>query len=337
MPSFPHEIPLEMCRWKAALMPELLRGRAPLPEGKMIAREASADLSQTVPTEYRADHVVTFHHPDRPNGDPIFVVIVESQIDVRKRKHFVWPAYVGVAHSKWNCDVALLVLTQEREVAKWAKGPFGPTGMRLHPVVLCLSDLPQRISPSEALRMPELAVMIALGHKTFETAKAAIGVLDRMPSERAGLCYDAIMLELPDAARKKLGEQMLLDGYNFKSEFMVHHLSKAMRDGRKEGMKKGKAAGMKKGKLKGIKEGKRAGIKEGKAQGARAVLRKSVSSLRRVALELLRAKLPEGAKTEGAAISKLNDAGKLTELIVGLGCASNRTQARAALRKVVAA
>lgn len=72
-------------------------------------------------------------------------------------------------------------------------------------------------------------------------------------------------------------------------------------------------------------------------KSAKAALRKNVSSLRRVALELLRAKLPASVENEGAAIEQLKDAGKLTELIVGLGCGSNRTQARAALRKVVVA
>ena len=52
---------------------------------------APADLTDVVPTEYRADQVVKLTVDDAD----VFAVIVEVQLRADERKHYTWPAYVG--------------------------------------------------------------------------------------------------------------------------------------------------------------------------------------------------------------------------------------------------
>jgi hypothetical protein len=302
MLSFPHQLPLELCRWRGDLAHELLRGRAELPEGELIQRHASGDLTQVVPVQYLADHVVTFHRPDERGEDapPVVVVIIESQLQRDDPKQYSWPAYVGVAHSTWKCEVVLLVLTRSKAAAQWAKGPFGPQQMQLHPVVVNLDELPRELSEADALRMPELAVLVAIGHPTEETAKRAIAAIKQLPKERAELCFDAIMLELPPAVRKTLEEQQMIEDYEFGSVYALRFRDRA----------------------------KREGVEEGRQEGAQEAKRESLAVLRRIALELMGSKLPELSTAQRSAIEALVDEAALATLISELGRASNVDQAR---------
>lgn len=302
MLSFPHQLPLELCRWRGDLAHELLRGRAHLPEGDLIKRHASGDLTQVVPVQYLADHVVTFHRPDERGKDapPIFVVIIESQLKRDDPKQYSWPAYVGVAHSTWKCDVVLLVLTRGNAATQWAKGPFGPQQMQLHPVVVNLDELPQQLSEADALRMPELAVLIAIGNPTEHTAKMAFDAIKQLPKERAELCFDAIMLELPPAVRKSLEDQEMIEDYEFGSVYALRFRDRA----------------------------KREGVEEGKKEGEEKAKRESLAVLRRIALELMGSKLPEVSTAQRAAVEALGDEAAMATLISELVRASNEEQAR---------
>lgn len=329
MPSLPHEIPLEMCRWRGALAHELLRGRTELPSGELVEQHASADLSQITPVEYRADHVVTFHRPeDRAKNEPVLAVIIESQLDSKPPKRYSWPAYVGMAHQKWACDVVLLVLTKNREVARWAKGPFGPPKMRLYPVVVDLSELPRELSHADALRMPELAVLSAIGHRTKETAKIALEAIKQLPAEKAELCFDAVMLELPEAAREALKEDLkMIEDYEFGSDIALRYFARAKQEGLEAGLREGREKGLEEGKKEGLEQGKKKGIKEGKQKAKR----ESVAMLQRIALQLLTSKVPKPSAMEKAIVTGLSNDARLATLIAELGCAGNAKQAKAAL------
>jgi hypothetical protein len=334
-PSFPHELPLELCRWRGDLAHELLRGNATLPEGALFDRSASSDLSQIVPVEYRADHIVTFHRPEHLGAEEPpaeLVVIIESQLKRQDPKEYSWPAYVGMAHRKWKCDVALLVLTKDKAAAEWAKGPFGPQQMQLHPVVVNLSELPHVLSEAEALQMPELAVLIAIGRPTEETARVAIAAIQQLPQEKAELCFDALMLELPAAVRKTLEEEAMIEDYEFGSVYALRFRDRA----KKEGVELGKKEGMELGKKEGIELGKKEGIELGKKEGVAEAKRESLSLLRHIALELMKSKLSAPSTAQRALVQALEDEAMLASLISELGRAADEAQAQAAISQMLA-
>ena len=90
MPSLDHESLVLLFRNQPELAAQLLREALHLElPAYTDARLASSDLTEVVPTEFRADAVVLF------GGDrPVFGVIVEVQLSRTDRKRFTWPAYV---------------------------------------------------------------------------------------------------------------------------------------------------------------------------------------------------------------------------------------------------
>ncbi len=83
MPSFEHEALLQLFRNEPSLAPHLLRSAfgVVLPDGAAAAAEGN--LTQIVPTEYRADLVVALGSGDR--------VVVEVQLGRDERKRWTWP------------------------------------------------------------------------------------------------------------------------------------------------------------------------------------------------------------------------------------------------------
>ncbi|HZN19336.1 MAG TPA: hypothetical protein VFB84_14345 [Micromonosporaceae bacterium] len=70
------------------------------------ARLSAGDLTDVVPTEYRADAVVTLDVADTP----VFAVVVEVQLRADARKRRTWPVYVTTVYARLGCPVVLLVV-----------------------------------------------------------------------------------------------------------------------------------------------------------------------------------------------------------------------------------
>ena len=87
MPSLSHEALLLLFRNRPELAPELLRDalHVSLPP-YAEARIESAELTDVVPTEYRADLVVLL-----VDGRPVLGIVVEVQLQKDDRKPFTWP------------------------------------------------------------------------------------------------------------------------------------------------------------------------------------------------------------------------------------------------------
>jgi hypothetical protein len=86
-----HESHLLLFRNQPALAADLIRGAlgVTLPS-YTDARVISAELTDIQPAEYRADMVIEFSR-----GKPVYAIIVEVQLSVKRRKRFIWPAYVA--------------------------------------------------------------------------------------------------------------------------------------------------------------------------------------------------------------------------------------------------
>jgi len=120
MPSLTHEALLLLFRNRPELAPELLREAlgVELPAYTEV-RVESADLTEVVPAEYRADLVVLL-----VDGKPVLAIAVEVQLARDDRKRFTWPVYVTGLRARFECAAVVLVITPAMDVARWAAEPI---------------------------------------------------------------------------------------------------------------------------------------------------------------------------------------------------------------------
>jgi len=224
MPSLDHESLIVLFRNQPELAAQLLRDALHLElPAYTEARLASSDLTEVVPTEFRADAVVLL-----VDGKPVLGVIVEAQLSRDERKRFSWPAYISVLRARHECPVELLVLTPDRAVAAWAATPIQldlAGHLVLRPRVLGPDGVPAITDPEQAKRAPEFAVLSALAHGGGEpelagkVGAAAIIAALGLDQERAALYSQLIDAALSKAARAALEDLMQTQSIPIKSEF----------------------------------------------------------------------------------------------------------------------
>jgi hypothetical protein len=247
MPSQRHETHLFLFRNQPSLAAELIRdalgGEVP-PYGE--ARVVSAGLTEVQPAEYRADMVVELWN----EGAPVYGIVVEVQLDPKRRKPFVWPAYVANLRAKLECPVALLVVTPKRSVARWASQPIQMGGLHhFTPYVLGPSAVPEVRDEALALENPELAVLSAMAHgrdrnveRAVEIALAAQKASVGLDEDRSKIYLDLIISSLGEAARQAL-KKMDARTYVYQSDFARQYLAQGRAEGRAEGQREGRVEG----------------------------------------------------------------------------------------------
>src|SRR5579872_3945848 len=207
MPSFSHEALLMLFRNRPELAPELLRDslHVVLPAYSSV-RIDSAELTDIVPAEYRADLVVLL-----VDGKPVLGIVVEVQLQRDDRKRFTWPVYVAGLRARLGCRACLLVVTATDAVADWCRAPIdlGP-GAVLSPLVVGPSVVPVIDDVAVARRDPELAVLSVLAHghaaKAEAVGRAALQALVGLADERQVLYSDLVLAAVSQAARVALEE-----------------------------------------------------------------------------------------------------------------------------------
>src|SRR5215470_20416495 len=104
MLSYLHEGLVELFRYRPALTPTLLTDLLGVSVPSFDeARVASSDLTNLVPTEYRADAVITLTLGDAP----VLGLVVEVQLRDDPQKRWAWPAYVVNLYARLRCPVLL--------------------------------------------------------------------------------------------------------------------------------------------------------------------------------------------------------------------------------------
>ncbi len=243
MPSLQHETLRLLFQNRPELAPDLLREAlgVELPAYSSV-RVESADLTDIVPAEYRADLVVLL-----VDNKPVLAIVVEVQLSQDDRKLFTWPVYVVGLRARFECPAVVLVVTSEPAVARWASRPIpiGP-GATLSPWVIGPDAVPVVTDAARAALDPELAVLsvMAHGHDDVETAvKVALaafeGVTHLGDRDQFVIYNDLILAALSEAARKAL--QMLPTGYQFQSPLIRESIEKGLVQGRTEGRAEGQA------------------------------------------------------------------------------------------------
>src|SRR5262249_7343232 len=124
MPSINHDGPIELIRQHPDLAIDLAQfvPGVPLPE-KVSATLGSADASNVVPDEFRADIVVMLS--DIATGEPGRIVIIEPQGRDADTKRFSWPSYITNLRSAHKCpDTLLLVICWDETEAIKCRRPI---------------------------------------------------------------------------------------------------------------------------------------------------------------------------------------------------------------------
>jgi len=220
MPSLTHEALLLLFRNRPELAPELLREALGLElPAYTEVRVESADLTEVVPAEYRADLVVLL-----VDGKPVLAIAVEVQLSRDDRKRFSWPVYAAGLRARFECDSVVLVVTPAMDVARWAAEPIklGP-GSTFTAFVLGPDAVPVVTDRAQAEADPELAVLSVMAHgrgdvdRAVQVALAAVAGAEHVSDRELSVLYfDLIDAALSEAARKAF--QMLPQGYEFQSE-----------------------------------------------------------------------------------------------------------------------
>ncbi|SEU21628.1 hypothetical protein [Stigmatella erecta] len=246
MASMQHEGLLLLFRHRPTLAPELLRdalglGLPPWSE----ARVESAELTEVVPTEYRADLVVLLLE-----GKPVFAIVVEVQLARDEDKRKTWPLYLTSLRSRVGCPTALLVIAPEASVARWCAQPIdlGHPGFVLRPLVAGPDAIPVLTDEQAARQDPELAVLSAMAHGHAEVgpaiAQTVLAAVVGLDAERVRLYVDLTLSSLNEAARHALEALMQSGHYEYQSEFARKYLSQGREEGREEGLQEGERAAL---------------------------------------------------------------------------------------------
>jgi hypothetical protein len=269
MPSTLHEAIVDVFRQRPTLAPELVHGAlgVALPGyDNDTVRCESGDLTELVPTEYRADVVIALADPARPN-ERALAMVVEVQLRADRRKRWVWPQYLAGLRARLECPVMLLVVAPDADAAGWCAKPIdmGHPGWALRPLVLGPDRVPVVIDAETVVRKPELAVLSALAHATGpdrdKLLPALVIGLSAVDDVRGSLYADVVFALLPEAARLYVEDLMSTSTYReYKSEFARKYISQ------------GRAEGEAKGRAEGVAEGRAEGVAEGRVDGEAAAL-----------------------------------------------------------------
>lgn len=179
---------------------------------------------------------------------PCLVTIVEVQLGIDKRKPPSWFAYQASQHYRTNAPAMLVVVTNSREVAQWACGPFWSGQTWLRPIVIGPGDLPAITDPEEARRCLPLAFLSGIVHGLEMTAVriglALAHVIEGSLDDDLGLYWDAFLASLDEAVRKEL--EMLLQRSNWRphSDWGRGFFDKGKAAGRDEGRTEGRATSL---------------------------------------------------------------------------------------------
>jgi hypothetical protein len=244
MPTREHQIWLELIRERPSLAADLLEYVRPDTVPVFAeARVESADLTEHTPTEYRADTVVSL----RTATGTDMAVIIEVQCGRDQDKQWSWPAYLTTLRGRLRCPVVLLVISPERDIAKWCTRsiPLGHPGLVFTPLVLGPDEIPTIIDPLQAQANPELSVLSAVTHgdgvdreKIFT---AMLRGLEDIESEQAQGYIDNVLAMLTEDGRKILEEIMSTGTREYKSDFARGYYGRGKAEGLAEGLAQGEA------------------------------------------------------------------------------------------------
>src|SRR5262249_44281632 len=154
-------------------------------------------------------------------------------------KGYTWPVYLATLRARHECRVMLLVLCPDAKTAAACAEPIDTDhpDWVLKPLVLGPDGVPVVVDPSEAQRLPRLAVLSALlrikGPLTDAALFSLCVALEELkaaaPKEGA-LYYDYLVRQLSVTNRRRLEKIMITGTYEFQSDFAREYVANARTD-----------------------------------------------------------------------------------------------------------
>ncbi|TQS28450.1 hypothetical protein [Microbispora sp. KK1-11] len=215
--------------------------RVQLPDYDYAGLE-SADLTEVIPTERRADSVIAFRRksPD-DEPEPVLAVIVEVQRDRDSDKLWSWPLYLSSLRSRLKCPVMLLVVAPDAAIARWCARPIGlgHPGMVLTPLVVGPAEVPVITDPGQVTEDLELAVLSVIHHADTpqgpEILEALLTALHNLDRDQAGMYADMVRAALPGEIWDHLEMHLKTETYEYLSDWARDNIAKGKAEGKAEG------------------------------------------------------------------------------------------------------
>jgi hypothetical protein len=185
--------------------------------------------------------------------DDRYVIIVESQTDPDPDAEYRWPFYVGYLHDKYQCPVVLLVVTNKKRTALWARKPM-KIGL---PELICLvvyatvlgpDNVAAITDPDIAREDPGFAVFSAITHSRSKQIDVILetlaGALATMDEETGSLLAEFTEAGLGDTKGRSIWRNLMATStYPFVSQLRSQGREEGHKEGRKEGREEGLAEG----------------------------------------------------------------------------------------------
>ena len=219
MPKLSHEALVQLVRNAPSIIPSLLWPERQVPAA--LAHITQSELVDLNLAEYRADAVIALGADPK---SPVLMVVLEAQTAIDPRKRVSWPLYIAGVHARQGCDVVLVVVALDPEVAAWARQPIsiGDGCMVVTPRVIGPESIPVITDIEVARRSPELAVLSVAAHADEPGAErialAALAATHDLDNHRATLYPDLVFVLLGQVARAALEKLMATAGFEYQSD-----------------------------------------------------------------------------------------------------------------------
>lgn len=194
---------------------------------------------------------------------PFLVLIVEVQLGLKRQKPFSWFAYQACQHYRARAPAILLVVTNDRKIARWAAGPFHSGQTTLRPLVLGPDDIPAITDVEVAKRsIPMTFVSGIVPGITVGRERTAVRIglalahaLQGSDDDGLGIYWDAFLASLSKAVRKELEMEVRVhvsENWRPRSDWGKDIFAKGEAKGEAKGRAEGEAVGEVKGTTAGI-------------------------------------------------------------------------------------
>jgi len=246
--SYPHAV-LEKLVEECGV--EFLR-LAHLPDGHI--RSVKSEFTDPKPLVLRADHVFYV------GASSPYTVAAEIQRHIDDEKPAAWTGYMAFLFRKYQCPAEIVVLTNSRDVEKWARKPIEVSRkFSWTPTVLGPSNIPSQISREDLKGRPFLGLLYSMVHSNQEYAEELYqhtldeGVTSWKQGELKESEFkdflDTMLTAVTAAWRREIMES------NMQTRTFLEELeARAIEKGIEEGIEKGIEKGIGRGKEDGLRE-----------------------------------------------------------------------------------
>jgi hypothetical protein len=255
MPSISHDGPIDVIRNHPEMTADLVRRVTPIKipaQDRLRVELGSSDASHVVPDEFRADLVTVIRDAD--TGDPLLLVVIESQGRMTEEKEFAWPACLANLRATHRCKSAVLIVIcwdpAEAERCR-AAIPTGHPDHILIPIVIGPHDGQELTGASPWLTI--LAASMGAGDLTTDSGRQAVLDAIRDTGSDVPLARTLITIILAvasDAARVEL--EALMQTSEYKNDFLDGIEARAAARGEALGEARGEARGQARGEAKAL-------------------------------------------------------------------------------------